>query len=29
MIGPSKANNNYIYGKNGWMFNDRPLGTVN
>lgn len=29
MIDLSKANNNYIYGKNGWMFNDRPLGTVN
>lgn len=29
MIDLSKANNNYIYGKNGWMFNDGPLGTVN
>ena len=28
MIDLSKANN-YIYGKNGWMFNDGPLGTVN
>ena len=29
MIDLSKANNNYIYGKNGWMFNDGPLGTAN
>ena len=29
MIDLSKANNNYIYGKNSWMFNDGPLGTVN
>lgn len=25
----SKANNNYIYDKNGWRFNDGLLGTVN
>lgn len=29
MIDLSKANNNYIYGKNGWMFNDGSLGMVN
>lgn len=29
MIDLSKANNNYIYDKNGWMFNDGTLGTVN
>lgn len=29
MIDLSKANNNYIYDKNGWMFNDGTLETVN
>ena len=29
MIDLSKANNNYTYGKNGWMFNDGPIRTVN
>lgn len=29
IIDLSKANNNYIYDKNGWRFNDGPLGTVN
>ena len=29
IIDLSKANNNYIYDKNGWRFNDGSLGTVN
>lgn len=29
IIDLSKANNNYIYDKNGWRFNDGLLGTVN
>ena len=29
IIDLSRANNNYIYDKNGWRFNDGSLGTVN
>lgn len=29
IIDLSRANNNYIYSKNGWRFNDGSLGTVN